>query len=122
MIQTQTRMLVADNSWAKEAMCIKVLGGSKRRYAWVGDTVVVAIKKASPKWAVKKKSVERAVVIRTRKQIHRKDGTSLKFDDNACVIISKEGKPKGTRVFGPVAREVKENGYHKIASLSQEIL
>ncbi len=122
MIQTQTRMLVADNSGAKEAMCIKVLGGSKRRYAWVGDTVVVAIKKASPKWAVKKKSVERAVVIRTRKQVHRKDGTSLKFDDNACVIISKEGKPKGTRVFGPVARELRAKGFQSIISKAPEVL
>jgi len=122
MIQTQTRMLVADNSWAKEAMCIKVLWGSKRRYAWVGDTVVVAIKKASPKGTVKKKSVERAVVIRTRKQNHRKDWTSIRFDDNACVIISKEWKPKGTRVFGPVARELREKWFQSIISKAPEVL
>lgn len=123
MIQAQTILGVADNSGAKEVMCIKVLGGSKRRYARVGDVIVVAVKKASPKGAVKKKSVQRAVVVRMNKNIRRKDGSYIKFDDNAVVIISKEGgQPKGTRVFGPVARELREKGYQKIISLAPEVL
>lgn len=122
MIQTQTRMLVADNTGAKEAMCIKVLGGSKRRYAHVGDVVIVSIKKATPKGIVKKKSVERAVIVRTRKEIHRKDGTYLRFDDNACVIVNQAGEPRGTRVFGPTARELRVKGYQKIISLAPEVL
>lgn len=122
MIQTQTQLAVADNTGAKQAMCIKVLGGSKRRYAHVADTIVVTIKKASPKGVVKKKSVERAVVVRTRAQIGRKDGTYLRFDDNACVVVSKEGVPKGTRVFGPIARELRPRGYQKIISQAPEVL
>lgn len=122
MIQTQTRLVVVDNTGAKQAMCIKVLGGSKRRYAHVGDMIVVAIKKAGSKGVVKKKSVERAVVVRTRSQVGRKDGTYLRFDDNACVVISKEGVPKGTRVFGPVARELRSRGYQKIVSQASEVL
>ena len=122
MIQTQTKLMVSDNTGAKIAMCIKVLGGSKRRYARVGDIVVVAIKKATPKGAVKKKSKERAVIIRTTKQIKRKDGTCLSFDDNACVIVNKDFSPKGTRVFGPVARELRFNGFQKIISQAPEVL
>lgn len=122
MIQTQTRLKVADNTGAKEVMCIKVPGGSKRRYAAVGDVIVVAVKKAAPKGVVKKKSVERAVVLRTRKQVARKDGTYVRFDENACAIISKEGVPKGTRIFGPVARELRSKGFQKIISLAPEVL
>jgi large subunit ribosomal protein L14 len=122
MIQTQTRLAVADNTGAKEVMCIKVLGGSKRRYASVGDTIVVAVKRATPKGVVKKKSVEKAVIVRTAKQVKRNDGSYLKFDDNACVIVSKEGAPKGTRIFGPVAREIRAKGFQKIISLAPEVL
>jgi len=123
MIQTQTRLVVADNTGAKEAMCIKVLGGSKRRYGRVGDIIVVAIKKATPKGIVKKKAVEKALIVRTCKQIKRKeDGTYLRFDDNACVIINKDGAPKGTRIFGPIAREVRARGYQKIISQAPEVL
>ena len=119
MIQTQTRLKVADNTGAKEVMCIKVLGGSKRRYARIGDLIVVSVKEASPNGIVKKKSVERAVVVRQRKAMQRKDGSSVRFDDNAVVIVSKENQPKGTRVFGPVARELRDKGFQKIISLPQ---
>ncbi len=122
MIQTQTRLVVADNTGAKAAMCIKVLGGSKRRYAGVGDPIVITVKKAAPKGVVKKKSVQRAVVVRTKKQIKRKDGSFLRFDDNACVIISKDGVPRGTRIFGPIARELRVKGYQKIISQAPEVL
>lgn len=124
MIQTQTMLKVADNSGAKQVMCIKVLGGSKRRYARVGDEIVVAVKSANPKGAVKKKDVKRAVVVRTVKEIRRKDGTYLKFDENAVVIVNKDGQPVGSRVFGPVARELRANGdkYHKIISLAPDVL
>lgn len=122
MIQMQSRLVVADNSGAKEAMCIKVLGGSKRRYAHVGDIIVVAIKKAAPKGTIKKKSVERAVIVRTRKEIRRKDGTYVRFDDNACVVVNKSGDPRGTRVFGPVAREIRAGGFQKIISQAPEVL
>ena len=123
MIQTQTRLTVADNTGAKEAMCIKVLGGSKRRYAGVSHVIVVTIKRATPKGIVKKKSVERAVVIRTKKQVGRKDGTYVRFDDNACVILGADKKsPKGTRVFGPVARELRVGGFQKIISQAPDVL
>ncbi len=122
MIQTQSLLSVADNTGAKRVMCIKVLGGSKRRYAHVGDVIVVAVKHASPKGIVKNHSVERAVVVRTAKSIRRSDGSYLKFDENACVIVSKEGQPKGTRVFGPIARELRSKGYQKIISLAPEVL
>lgn len=122
MIQAQTILTVADNSGAKEVMCIKVLGGSKRRYARIGDEIVVSVKKASPKGAVKKKSVQRAVVIRMNKNLRRKDGSYIKFDENAVVIIGKDGVPKATRVFGPVARELRDRGYQKIISLAPEVL
>ncbi|PIR53922.1 50S ribosomal protein L14 [Candidatus Peregrinibacteria bacterium CG10_big_fil_rev_8_21_14_0_10_42_8] len=122
MIQTQTSLQVADNTGAKRVMCIKVLGGSKRRYAAVGDTIVVTVKEAAPRGTVKKKSVERAVVVRTKKITRRTDGSGIRFDDNACVIVSKEGVPKGTRVFGPVARELRAKGFQKIVSLAPDVL
>lgn len=122
MIQTQSVLNVADNTGAKSVMCIKVLGGSRRRYARVGDIIVVAVKSAAPRGTVKKKAVERAVVVRTKKLTRRKDGSGIRFDDNACVIISKDGQPKGTRVFGPVARELRPKGYQKIVSLAPDVL
>lgn len=122
MIQTQTKLAVADNTGAKEVMCIKVLGASKRRYAHIGDVIVVAVKEAQPNGTVKKKAVERAVVVRTRKELRRKDGSYIRFDENAVVIVNKEGVPKGTRVFGPVARELRERGYQKIISLAPDVL
>lgn len=122
MIQSETVMNVADNTGAKSVQCIKVLGGSRRRYAGVGDTVVVAVKSAAPRGTVKKKAVERAVIVRTRKMTRRKDGSGIRFDDNACVIVSKDGQPKGTRVFGPVARELRAKGFQKIVSLAPDVL
>ena len=122
MIQPQTILNVADNTGAKRVMCIKVLGGSKRRYARIGDVIVVAVKSASPKGIVKTHSVERAVIVRTTKSIRRPDGSYLRFDENACAIVSKEGVPKGTRVFGPIARELRQKGYQKIISLAPEVL
>ena len=122
MIQPETVLKVADNTGAKVVKCIKVLGGSKRRYARLGDIVVVAVKEASPKGIVKKKSVEKAVVVRQVKEFGRKDGSSIKFDENAVVIINAEKQPKGTRVFGPVARELRERGYQKIISQAPEVL
>lgn len=122
MIQTESRLAVADNSWAKEVLCIKVLGGSKRRYASVGDVIVCTVKKALPDGNVKKKKVVKAVVVRTSKEIRRKDGSYVRFDDNAVVIIGDDGAPKGTRIFGPVARELRAKGYQKIVSLAPEVL
>ena len=122
MIQTQSVLTVADNTGAKSVMCIKVLGGSKRRYAGVGDVVVVAVKSAAPRGTVRKKAVERAVIVRTKKLTKRRDGSGIRFDDNACVIINKDGVPKGTRVFGPVARELRGKGYQKIISLAPDVL
>ena len=122
MIQPQSTLNVADNTGAKSVMCIKVLGGSKRRYAGVGDVIVVAVKKAAPRGTVKKKSVERAVVVRTTKITRRKDGSGIRFDENACVIINKDGQPKGTRISGPVARELRGKGYQKIISLAPDVL
>lgn len=122
MIQPETKLKVADNTGAKLVQCIKVLGGSKRRYAQIGDVVVVAVKEASPKGVVKKKAVERAVIVRQVKEFNRKDGSSIRFDENAVVIINAEKQPKGTRVFGPVARELRERGYQKIISLAPEVL
>lgn len=113
---------MADNTGAKQVKCIKVLGATKRRYATLGDAIVVSVKDASPHGIVKKKSIERAVIIRIRKPFRRKDGSYVRFDDNAVVIISKEGEPKGTRVFGPVARELREKGFQKIISLAPEVL
>ncbi len=115
-------MAVADNTGAKKVMCIRVLGGTSRRYAYIGDEVIVAVKEASPRGTVKNKTVERAVVVRTRAVTRRKDGTGIRFDDNACVIIDKDGTPKGTRVFGPVARELRAKGYQKIISQAPDVL
>ena len=122
MIQAQSWLSVADNTGAKKAMCIKVLGGSKRRYAEVGDVIVVSVKEADPKGVVKKKTVQRGVVVRQNKMIKRADGTAIRFDDNAIVIINNEKQPKGTRVFGPIARELRGRGYQKIISLAPEVL
>lgn len=122
MIQQQTYLIVADNTGAKQAMCIRVLGGTRRRYARIGDRIIVSIKEAAPRGTVKKKAVELAVVVRQRTMTRRKDGSGVRFDDNACVIIQKDGMPKGTRVFGPVARELRAKGYQKIISQAPEVL
>lgn len=122
MIQTESRLAVADNSWAKEVLCIKVLGWSKRRYASIWDVIVCSVKKALPNGVVKKKKVVKAVVVRTKKEVRRNDGSYIRFDDNACVIIWDDGNPKGSRIFGPVARELKTKGYQKIVSLASEVL
>jgi large subunit ribosomal protein L14 len=122
MIQQETRLGVCDNSGAKEILCIRVLGGTRRRYAHVGDVIVATVKAASPSGTVKKKSVVRAVVVRTSNIINRKDGSSIKFDDNAAVIIGEDKLPRGTRIFGPVPRELRELGYAKIVSLAAEVL
>ena len=122
MIQQETRLKICDNSGAKEILCIKVLGGSKRRYARVGDIITASVKDASPTGNVKKKSVVKAVVVRTRDQIRRKDGSTIAFDDNAAVIINDDKTPKATRVFGPVPRELRDQGYAKIISLAPEVL
>ena len=122
MIQQETRLKVADNSGAKSVLCIRVLGGTKRRYARVGDIIVCSVKDASPTGNVKKKSVVKAVVVRTRDQIQRKDGSTIAFDDNAVVIIGDDKQPKATRVFGPVPRELRDLGYNKIISLAPDVL
>lgn len=122
MIQQESRLKIADNSGAKEILCIRVLGGTGRRYARVGDIIVATVKDANPTGSVKKKSVVKAVVVRTRDQIRRKDGSTIAFDDNAAVIINDDKTPKGTRVFGPVPRELRDLGYTKIISLAQEVL
>jgi large subunit ribosomal protein L14 len=122
MIQLRTMLNIADNSGAKLAQCIKVLGGSKRRYAGLGDIVIVTIKQAAPRGTVKAHAVERAVVVRTKKETGRKDGSYIRFDENAIVIVAKDNQPKGTRVFGPVARELREKGFQKIISLAPEVL
>jgi len=122
MIQTETRLRVADNSGAKSVSCIKVLGGSKRRYATVGDIIVVAVKEAMPNSKVKKGDVVRAVIVRTAKEIRRTDGTHVRFDDNSAVLINAQGEPIGTRIFGPVARELRAKKFMKIVSLAPEVL
>ena len=122
MIQQETRLKVADNSGAKSVLCIRVLGGTGRRYARVGDIIVCSVKEAAPQGNVKKKSVVKAVVVRTRNSIKRKDGSTIKFDDNAVVIIGDDKMPKATRVFGPVPRELRDLGYMKIVSLAPEVL
>jgi large subunit ribosomal protein L14 len=122
MIQQETRLVVCDNSGAKEILCIRVLGGTRRRYARVGDVIVATVKVANPGGGVKKKSVVRAVVVRTTKEIGRRDGSTIKFDDNAAVIIGDDKLPKGTRIFGPVPRELRDLGYAKIVSLAPEVL
>lgn len=122
MIQQESRMRVADNSGAKEALCIRVLGGSGRRYASLGDIVIVTVKDALPSGGMKKGTISQAVVVRTKKQVRRKDGSYICFDDNAVVLVSKDGEPRGTRIFGPVARELREKGYARIVSLAPEVL
>jgi len=122
MIQTQTRLKVADNSGAKSLLCIKVLGGSRRRYASVGDVVVVSVKEAMPNSKVKKGDVMRAVVVRTMKELRRPDGSYIKFDDNSAVLINQQNEPVGTRIFGPVARELRAKNFMKIISLAPEVL
>jgi large subunit ribosomal protein L14 len=122
MIQQESRLLVCDNSGAKEILCIRVLGGTRRRYARVGDVIVATVKQAAPNGTVKKKSVVRAVVVRTTYKIRRKDGSTIAFDDNAAVIIGDDKLPKATRIFGPVPRELRDQGYAKIISLAPEVL
>jgi large subunit ribosomal protein L14 len=122
MIQQETNLEVADNSGARRVMCIKVLGGSKRRYARVGDTIVCTVKEAIPGGAVKKGEIVRAVVVRAKKEIRRPDGSYIKFDENAAVLINEQKNPRGTRIFGPVARELRDKNYMKIISLAPEVL
>ncbi|MCF8246752.1 MAG: 50S ribosomal protein L14 [Saprospiraceae bacterium] len=121
MIQQESRLKVADNSGAKEVLCIRVLGGSHRRYASVGDKIVVAVKDTSP-GGVKKGTVSKAVVVRTKKEVRRKDGSYIRFDDNACVLLNNQDEPRGSRIFGPVARELREKDYMRIVSLAPEVL
>ncbi|MCL4107347.1 UNVERIFIED_CONTAM: hypothetical protein GTU68_067258 [Idotea baltica] len=121
MIQQESRLKVADNSGAKEVLCIKVLGGSKRRYASIGDKIVVTVKEASPS-GVKKGTVSTAVVVRTKKEIRRKDGSYIRFDDNAVVLLTANDEPRGTRIFGPVARELRDSDYMRIVSLAPEVI
>lgn len=122
MVQQESRLTVCDNSGAKEILCIRVLGGTRRRYARVGDIIVATVKDANPSGNVKKKSVIRAVVVRTKKEIRRRDGSTIKFDDNAAVIIGEDKQPRATRIFGPVPRELRDLGYNKIISLAPEVL
>jgi large subunit ribosomal protein L14 len=121
MIQQESRLKVADNSGAKEVLCIRVLGGSKRRYASIGDLIVVTVKEATP-GGVKKGTVSKAVVVRTKKEIRRKDGSYIRFDDNAVVLLTADDEPRGTRIFGPVARELRDKDYMRIVSLAPEVL
>ena len=122
MLQSESRLKVADNTGAREALVIRVLGGTKRRYASVGDKIVVAIKEATPTGNAKKGTVSKAVVVRTKKEVRRKDGSYIRFDDNACVLLNAQGEMRGTRVFGPVARELRDKEYMKIVSLAPEVL
>lgn len=122
MIQEETNLVVADNSGAKKIRCIRVLGGHDRRYAGVGDLIVVSVKSAIPGGAIKKGEISRAVIVRTKKETRRKDGTFIRFDENAAVLLNAQGEPRGTRIFGPVARELREKQYMKIVSLAPEVL
>ena len=122
MIQSETRLKVADNTGAKEVLCFKVLGGSKRRYASLGDIIVVSVKNAIPGGIVKKGETSRAVIVRSKKEVRRKDGSYVRFDDNAAVLLNSAGEPKGTRIFGPVAREPRDRGYMKIVSMAPEVI
>jgi large subunit ribosomal protein L14 len=122
VIQQETRLNVADNSGAKELLCIKVLGGTKRKYANVGDIIVATVKKAQPNGNVKKSEVVKAVIVRTKYPVNRKDGVSIRFDDNAAVIINNQKMPKGTRIFGPIARELRDKSFSKIISLAPEVV
>ncbi|MBN2601463.1 MAG: 50S ribosomal protein L14 [Candidatus Marinimicrobia bacterium] len=122
MIQQETRMNVADNTGAKKVLCIRVIGGSGRRYASIGDIVIVTVKQASPNGMIKKGEKSKAVIVRTKKEIRRKDGSYIRFDDNAAVLIDNNLEPRGTRIFGPVARELREKNYMKIVSMAPEVL
>ncbi|KAB2914035.1 MAG: 50S ribosomal protein L14 [Bacteroidota bacterium] len=122
MIQQESRLKVADNSGAKEVLCIRVLGGTKKRYASVGDKIVVSVKDAMPSGGVKKGAVSRAVVVRTRKEVRRPDGSYIRFDDNSCVLLNSQDEPRATRIFGPVARELRDKQFMKIVSLAPEVL
>jgi large subunit ribosomal protein L14 len=122
MIQQESRLKVADNSGAKEVLCIRVLGGTARRYASVGDKIVVTVKSAIPSGAVKKGAVSKAVVVRTKKEVRRADGSYIRFDDNSCVLLNAQDEPRATRIFGPVARELREKQFMKIVSLAPEVL
>jgi large subunit ribosomal protein L14 len=122
MIQQESRLNVADNTGGKEILCIQVTGGSRRRYGGVGDVIVASVKSAAPGGSVKKGDVVKAVIVRTAKEVHRADGSHIKFDDNAAVILDQQNNPKGTRIFGPVARELRELGFMKIVSLAPEVL
>lgn len=122
MIQMETMLNVADNSGARRVKCIKVIGGSKRRYAGLGDVIICAVQEATPNGAVKKGDIVRCVIVRTTKETRRKDGSYIKFDQNACVLVNKDGEPRGTRIFGPVARELRDRKYMKIVSLAPETL
>tara|TARA_Y100001936_G_C15871501_1_gene557922 strand:+ start:159 stop:527 length:369 start_codon:yes stop_codon:yes gene_type:complete len=122
MIQQETRLKVADNSGAKELLCIKVLGGTRKKYAKLGDLIIVTVKKAIPGGVVKKGEVTKAVIVRTRKELRRKDGSYIRFDDNAAVLVNDNQEPQGTRVFGPVARELREKRFMKILSLAPEVI
>ncbi len=122
MIQQESRLNVCDNSGARELLCIRVLGGTRRRYAYVGDVIVASVKDANPSGNVKRKSIVKAVVVRTRYPIKRRDGSTIRFDDNAAVILADDKLPRGTRIFGPVPRELRDQGYSKIISLAPEVL
>ena len=122
MIQNETRLAVADNSGAKEVLCLHVLGGTKRRYASVGDKIVVTVKSAIPTSQIKKGTVSKAVIVRTKKEVRRKDGSYIRFEDNAAVLLNPQDEPRGTRIFGPVARELREKQFMKIISLAPEVL
>ena len=122
MIQQETRLKVADNSGAKELLCIKVLGGTRKKYAKLGDLIIVTVKKAIPGGVVKKGEVTKAVIVRTRKELRRKDGSYIRFDDNAAVLLNSAGEPRGTRVLGPIARELRESGFMKIISMAPEVI
>lgn len=122
MIMEETKLNVTDNSGIKKARCIKVLGGTRRKYAYVGDIVVIAVQEVLPDSQVKKGSIQKAVIVRTKKEFNRKDGSSVRFDDNACVVIDAQKEPKGTRIFGPVARELREKKFMKIVSLAPEVI
>lgn len=122
MLQQESRLRVADNTGAKEVLCIRVLGGTKRRYASVGDKIVVSVKEATPAGSVKKGVVSTAVVVRTKKEVRRADGSYIRFDDNACVLLNAQGEMRGTRVFGPVSRELRDKQYMRIVSLAPEVL
>lgn len=122
MIQQESRMAVADNSGAREVLCIRVLGGTRRRYASIGDKVVVTVKDATPNGGIKKGTVSKAVIVRTKKAVRRPDGSYIRFDDNACVLLNTAGEIRGTRIFGPVARELREKDFMKIVSLAPEVL